>query len=91
MDLNSMRTEIDAIDDQLLQLFLQRMEIVCNVAQYKLQNNLPVFHPVREKEIVARMQLSSPAGMEDYTRTYFEEIMAISRSIQKRIIENSQK
>ena len=44
MDLNELRQEIDQIDDQLVKLFCQRMDVAARVADYKRENNLPIFH-----------------------------------------------
>ena len=35
LDLSEIRKNIDKIDDQLLDLFRQRMDLTCQVAQYK--------------------------------------------------------
>ena len=55
MDLIQLRKEVDHIDQQMLSLMLRRMEIVTEVAQYKRANNLPVFAPDRENQILARV------------------------------------
>ena len=40
MDLANIRKEIDATDDQILSLFLKRMELCVGVAKYKKENNM---------------------------------------------------
>ena len=40
-DLSKARDEIDNIDTQIIKLFEQRMDIVKDVANYKIENNLP--------------------------------------------------
>ena len=52
MNLDELRCQIDQIDQNLLQLFEQRMEIVKGVAAYKKENNLPIFHKDREDQII---------------------------------------
>ena len=52
MDLSELRTEIDAIDSELVRLFGKRMEIAAQVADYKKENNLPIYVPAREREIL---------------------------------------
>ena len=51
MDLSAIRQQIDKIDDELLELFLKRMELCTGVAKYKKENNLPVYHSKREEDI----------------------------------------
>ena len=42
MELKDLRCEIDKIDDQLVKLFVQRMEISAQVAAYKKEHQLPI-------------------------------------------------
>ena len=51
MDLKEIRNEIDAIDSQLVELFEKRMDTVRKVAEYKLENNMPIFNSKREQEL----------------------------------------
>jgi len=44
MELSEIRTKIDAVDDQLLSLFLERMALSEEVAAYKNQHQLPILH-----------------------------------------------
>ena len=44
MNLDEIREKIDRIDRQILELFCSRMELVKGVAEYKIDNSLPVFH-----------------------------------------------
>ena len=55
MELSEIRTKIDAVDDQLLDLFLQRMELSEEVAAYKNEHNLPILNKAREREILAKV------------------------------------
>ena len=50
MDIQELRGQIDQIDDQLVSLFAQRMDIAAQIADYKKQNNMPIFVPARERE-----------------------------------------
>ena len=43
MDLNDIRAEINEVDKQLRELFTKRMELCGKVADYKIENGLPVF------------------------------------------------
>ncbi|MBN2615336.1 MAG: bifunctional 3-deoxy-7-phosphoheptulonate synthase/chorismate mutase type II [Bacteroidales bacterium] len=50
--LGDLRQKIDWIDDQLLDLFEQRMEIVKHIGEYKKQNNISVLQNSRWEEII---------------------------------------
>ncbi len=55
MQLQELRKEIDRIDSELLELIQRRMHIVGEVAEYKRANQLPVFAPERENEVLNRL------------------------------------
>lgn len=90
MELSTLRERIDAVDQQLVALFLERMEIVKDVAQYKIDNNLPVFHPDREQAIIEKARSRAPQEMADYVAEFFEAAMTVSRHMQQDLIDQSQ-
>ena len=38
MNLDELRTQIDAVDDSLVELFQKRMDIAAQIAEYKREN-----------------------------------------------------
>ncbi|MDO5715188.1 MAG: chorismate mutase [Tissierellia bacterium] len=91
MNLEDLRKEIDGIDQEMVQLFLRRMEIVKGVAQYKIDNQLPVFHKDREQVVIDKAMSRSPEEMKEYVREFFEETMKVSRHMQEDLIKESKK
>ncbi len=90
MDLNELRGQIDGVDRQLLELFSKRMDLVGQVADYKIQNNLPVFHSGREAEIISRVSAGVPPEYSDGAAVLFTTLMDISKSMQyQRMASNS--
>ena len=85
-ELNELRGEIDAIDAQLTELFLRRMDVTRRVGEYKQAHGIPVLDPAREREVLAKKtaQVSDPALRDDVTALY-EGIMGISRRQQRRL------
>ena len=53
-DLKQCRIEIDAIDQQLMELFEKRMALSKSVVEYKIENNLEIFQPEREREVIEK-------------------------------------
>ena len=82
MDLNELRQEIDLIDDQLVRLFCQRMEVSARVADYKRENNLPIFHPGRERAVLQKVAEKAGQEMDNYTRVLYSMLFELSRSYQ---------
>ena len=56
MDLKELRNGIDDIDGEILRLFMKRMELCRDVAEYKREHDMPVFQGGREQEIVDRIK-----------------------------------
>ena len=46
-DLKDLRKEITEVDNKMAELFVRRMELVHDVALYKMENGLPVLDPGR--------------------------------------------
>ena len=84
MELKEIRNEIDSIDEQLVQLFCRRMNLSAQVADYKKANNLPIFVPAREREILKKVAEQSGAELENYTRTLYSTLFELSRSYQSK-------
>ena len=85
MDLKDFRTEIDAIDDQLVKLFSQRMEISARIAGYKKEKSLPIFVPAREREKLADVAEKAGPDMANYTRVLYSMLFELSRSYQSKL------
>lgn len=84
MDLNELRLEIDKIDDQLVQLFVQRMEVSARIADYKKENGLPIFVPAREAEKLLDVAQKAGTDMEVYTKVLYDLLFELSRGYQSK-------
>jgi chorismate mutase/prephenate dehydratase len=78
MNLVDLRTEIDAIDDAMVQLFIQRMTVVKKVADFKKAHDLPTLDRSRE---LAKLR-SLPADWQPYIGDFYEQIFELSRNYQ---------
>ena len=86
MELNNYREHLDTIDKELLRLFIERMAIAGEIAQWKQQNRMPVLDLRREKEKLRAMEEMSPEDLKEYSVSLFSLMMELSRSYQNRII-----
>ncbi len=82
MELQELRREIDQIDDQLIRLFLQRMDVAEQIADYKKMHDLPVFVPSREQEKLSDLEIKAGTAMAGYIRELYLKIFELSRSHQ---------
>ena len=91
MELKDLRTQIDAIDDELVRLFGARMEIAAQIADYKKANNMPILMPTREREKLQDVAKKAGPEMANYTRVLYSMLFELSRSYQaKRTDERSE-
>lgn len=90
-ELEQYRREIDAIDGELVQLFLRRMEITGNVGRYKQERGIPVLDAGRERQVIAAKTAltDDPARKADVAALY-ESIMAISRRQQRTLVQEGE-
>ncbi len=84
MNLDEYRKEIDAIDSELMRLFEKRMEIVVNVAKYKKENNLDIFQPKREVEVIKKnIEKIHNENLKEYASEFLNELMRVSKAYQE--------
>ena len=55
MELAEIRKKIDALDEEMLTLFLERMDLAEEIAAYKNEHHLPIVNRSREREILSSM------------------------------------
>ena len=82
MNLEELRAEIATIDDNLLQDFAQRMNVVGQIGLEKKSEGLPTLDPAREREKLADIVTKLPPEMEQYGYTLWSMLFEISRSYQ---------
>ena len=85
MELSEIRTKIDAVDDQLLSLFLERMALSEEVAACKNEHHLPILNKQREREILAKV--TERAGdKERYAYHLYSTLFELARSRQAELV-----
>lgn len=92
MDLTELRKEIDRIDEQLVQLYEERMDICTQVAEYKIENHKAVFDKEREQQKIQKVcgqakDARNRKGVEEL----FTQIMSLSRKLQYGILNEYEK
>lgn len=84
--LKPLREQIDAIDEQLLQLINSRARIAQEVGHVKAQTNAPVFRPEREAQVLRNVVERNPGPLPAAdVQTIFREIMSACRALEKRV------
>ncbi len=83
-DLIKQREQIDAIDEQILDLLKSRKEVVQDVLKRKVEKQLPVFVAKRESDKTATFrQKAAERGLDpDWAEDFLRMVMAASRATQ---------
>ena len=81
-ELRELRKKIDEVDKELLALLLKRLELVDQVAGVKKANNLPVFVPGREDEILDTLTANVDGKYASFVRDLFTGILDVSKRYQ---------
>ena len=82
MDLSNVRQTIDRIDNEIVQLFVERMNAVGEVAAQKHAAAAPIYDHAREREIVNRLTKAAGDTYAPYVRALYAQMFDLSRSYQ---------
>jgi len=82
MDLADIRGRIDDIDQQLLELFCQRMNLAAAAGAAKWRQGLPFSDQKRENEIAGWAMHQAGQEMAPYARQFFACLIAIAKDYQ---------
>ena len=90
-ELENLRERIDTIDKELIALFEERMNVVNDIAEYKINNNLPILNQNREDIVISKVK--AIVKNNDYTDSaidFIKDIMEISKKFQQKLISEKQ-
>ncbi|CAH0354163.1 prephenate dehydratase [Aquabacterium sp. CECT 9606] len=84
--LGELRTRIDAVDQQLLQLLNQRAQLAQAVGEVKKIDSSPVFRPDREAQVIDKLKNLNPGPIQaDSIAPIWREIMSACRSLEAKL------
>ena len=84
-NLKEIREDINKIDDELISLFVKRMDCAKEVGLYKKANNIPILNQEREQEILDKVAFKG-GEYGASTRLLYSNIMELSRALQHNIV-----
>ena len=81
----ALRDEIDAIDQQILELVAARIRLVFKVGDYKRARGLKVYDPERERQLLDRLGKAAVPPLDANTvKRIFERLVDESRRLEQR-------
>lgn len=89
MDLQALRSQINQLDETILQAFAERMAICRQVGVYKKENHMPVFQKDREDQVIRRIRDLAPPDMSQSAAALFAAIMDISKCYQQQVLADA--
>lgn len=82
--LQAIRSEIDAVDQELLRILNQRAALSKEVGEIKAGNSGIIFQPLRERELLDKLSRANPGELPDeHLRAIWREILSSSRALQR--------
>ncbi len=88
MDIDDWRDEIDALDEQLVELLNRRSQCAIEIGRIKREIGLPVYSPSREAEVLAHVTGLNPGPLDhDAMRRLFERIIDESRRVERLTVD----
>ncbi len=90
MNLEGLRGELDKVNKEIVILLSKRMELVKNVAEFKMVNAVQVYDAERENEIFAKVRETAlENGLEpDFAEGLFRKIIKYMRQKESETIES---
>ena len=83
LNLDEIRKEISEINDEMLTLFVRRMELSAQVAMYKKANGLPTLDRKREEAILQKVADNTSDEYRQYALQLFKTMMDLSKEYQE--------
>ena len=89
--IEELRQNINSVDEEMAELFRERMAVSCDIAEYKRECGLPVRDAAREDEVVRRgtERIGDPA-LRPYYKRFIKQNMALSRAYQSELLAAKQ-
>lgn len=85
MTIEDWRARIDALDRKLLEVLSERAECAIAVGQLKSEQNLEVFDPERERQVIRNILQQNNGPLDDQAlRRIFERVIDECRRIENK-------
>ena len=83
MKIEELRTKIDKIDANILDLLNDRMDLVHEIGLIKKDSKESVYRPEREREIITRLNKLSKGKLKtEAIKSIFQEVFSVARNIE---------
>jgi chorismate mutase len=88
--LSDWRRRIDEIDRKIVELLNERSQCALEIGKLKQAQNLPLYQPEREREVLENAERANPGPLSDAAiRRLFERIIDEARSAEREAMHSS--
>ena len=90
--LDSLRDDIDRVDEVLVRLLNERARVACEIGRVKKEQGIELYQPDREKQVLAHVRSiasEGPLGADAIARL-FERIIDEARRLERRMIHGEE-
>lgn len=85
-ELLKFRDQIDAIDQEILQLLNQRAALAQSIGHVKAKTDAPVMRPEREAQVLDKLNAANKGPLKaEHLNILFKEIMSACRSLERKV------
>ena len=86
--MDELRDQIEKIDEQMIDLFEERMRVSAKVAAFKKEHGIPVLDEEREKILIKRnVGKVKNRELDVYYKEFFEGVLNVSKKYQHKLME----
>ena len=86
-ELQSIRADINEIDKRMRKLFVERLNLAREIAEYKKARGLEIYDPQRENQVIEQNTYElEDKSLEPYYLNFLKSNMEISRAYQHTVI-----
>lgn len=89
-ELQSIRADINEIDKRMRKLFVERLNLAREIAEYKKAHGLEIYDPQRENQVIEQNTNElEDKTLQPYYLNFLKSNMEISRAYQHTVISES--
>lgn len=83
MEIDWLRSKIDDLDVQILELISKRAELAVEIGKQKKAKGLPVFSPEREEELLSQLKKRNSGPLDDEAiKRVYQKIIEETRDLE---------
>lgn len=80
-EIQNMRTEINILDDKIVNLLKKRLQLVYQIREFKKIDGIPFYCPNREDAVVAHVTQGTEGLEKEYLETIYRSLLTVTRKV----------